>query len=202
MLALITLQQLKDHLGISGSSEDTKLTNIVNAVDTFVQTYTHRNLELASYSDIIMDGTGTNALILDDFPLDSVWSIFENNELIEEVDYDDRTESGTAGYWIADYSNSIIYNSDCWGRGRGILKVSYSAGYNPIPSDLYLACLRIGEYFYSTHGRTGVVSEGLGSYSYRLSNDLASMGGFLTIPDIVVVNILNRYRKSMINYTY
>lgn len=201
-MSLITLEQLKAHLGISGTDEDTKLTNIVNAVDDFVSTYTNRTMELTSYTDVIMDGPGTNALTLDEYPLDSVWEIYENNDFVSVVAYSDRVESGEAGYWIADYSNSIIYNSDCWTRGRGVLKISYSAGYSSLPGDLYLACLRVGEYFYSTHNKAGIRSEGLGSYSYSLSNDIGSMGGFLQVPDVVVCNILNRYKKIFINYTY
>jgi hypothetical protein len=201
-VSLITLSQLKTHLGISGSDEDTKLEAIVAATDSFVKLYTGRDLELTTYEDQIVDGTGTNAIILDQYPLDSIWEIYENNEFVSVVTYANRVDSNEAGYWIKDYDNSIIYNSDCWYRGRGVYKISYSAGYSTIPSDLYYACLKVGEYFYSNHGKTGVVSEGLGSYSYRLANDLASMGGINQIPDVIVVNILARYKKLSHTYTY
>lgn len=191
-LEIVTLAQFKTYLGITSSTEDTNLQTILDAVNQFVETYCHRSFEEAEYVELY-DGTGTTSLILRHRPV---------TEITEILIYDDeitmRTEVGGDGYYYKDLASGIIMRDDLWDRGQGIITVTYTAGYTDetIPADLRYAVYELATYFRNTRKKAGMLSETLGSYSYRLAMDLGSMGGGLTIPNVVVKNILDRYRED------
>lgn len=189
-MALITVAEFKVFANISGSSEDDTLQIYVDAADQFIKTYCNRDFESTVYTNQLYDGPGTPCLVLDDYPIQSVEQILEYDETVSSIsDLDDD------GYYLKDNRTYGVYHSICWSAGRDTLKVSYTAGYSTIPSDLKLAAYLTTSYFRNMATKQGIRGESLGSYSYQLSNDIMSMGGKLIIPDVIVTNILNRYRK-------
>lgn len=197
-MALITLSELKTFLSISGTDQDTILQIYVDSANAFIINYLNRDIEETAYTDEVYDGPGTPALVLRQYPLISVEEVLVNGEA--ETESTDVTD--TEGYYIKSYDNGILYNRAFWDRGRGIIQVSYTAGYTTIPGDLKHASLAVAGYFRNMGNKTGVRSESLGSYSYSIANELAAMGSDLTIPDVVVKNILDRYRARYIGGVY
>lgn len=189
-MAIITLAELKTYLGITGTTEDSKLTTIVAATNTFVETYCNRAFEEAEYTEELYDGPGSSVLCLKNWPVSEVAEV-----IVEDTEVEERTEIDGEGYYL-DAEAGILHNNDLWNRGRGIITVTYTAGYETIPDDLKFAVLELASYFRNMSGKSGIRSESLGSYSYSLMNDLSSMGGELTIPSVVIKNILDRYKSS------
>ena len=92
-------------------------------------------------------------------------------------------------------------------------KISYMAGYVKtlsdqydtsiaLPLDLQWAACEMMAYFRNVQGRAGILSESLGSYSYRLATGISDMGGELTIPNIMIKNILDRYKDIYLEMSY
>jgi uncharacterized phiE125 gp8 family phage protein len=175
--ALITLQELKDHIGIHNSvSADAKLEGIINASSAMIASHTKRVLTTASYEQIF-DGAGANKVILHQWPVTSIIavyvdgdSVFDMNSLIPSDDY--RLEKDIM----------VSYITRVFPRGYSNIRVDYTAGYGTvspaetgdIPSDLKWACSELASWFYNStsNRRIGVVSKGkLGesvSYEQRL----------------------------------
>jgi uncharacterized phiE125 gp8 family phage protein len=196
-MALLTLEELKTHLGITDTSQDDMLQDIVDAIDPLFKGYLGRDIELTTYTSELYDGPGTNLLVLNQAPIVSVTSVLVFDTEYEAVTLEERTE-GTDGYYIKDADNAILYRWTPWPRGRGMIEVTYSAGYETIPADITLAAKIAGEYFEALHGNAGIRSEGLGSYSYSLASGIGEMYGELGIPDSRIKILLNKYRKKVI----
>ncbi len=191
-MALFTLTELKTFLGISGTTEDAQLTPMVAAVNAWVLKYLDRGIEKTTYTGELYDGTGTASLILRNYPVSAVTKVLIENEELKAVDYDDRVESGTDGYWIKDADTGILFRSSCWPRGRGLIKVSYTAGYDEIPDDLKYCCYRIASYLRNVQKKPGLVAESLGSYSYSLAGP---QSGLDIIQASGVGEILDHYKR-------
>jgi uncharacterized phiE125 gp8 family phage protein len=193
-MALITLAELKTFMSVTDASQDTLLQIFVDSTDAFVKNYTHRALESAEYTAEIYDGPGTPMLTLKEYPVTEIDEIIQWDEEVELST--DITDSD--GYYLKD-DYGIVYHRTCWDRGRGIITATYTAGYATIPSDLKHACLACATFFVNMSNKQGITHENLGSYSYSLASGLV---GDLTIPDIVVKNILDRYKRSMIGIMF
>ena len=74
-MALCTVQNVKDALGISGSSQDSLITFFVNGANTAIKRYCRSNLEQATYTDYL-DGTGLNSILLRETPVQSITNIW------------------------------------------------------------------------------------------------------------------------------
>lgn len=193
-MAIITLAEAKTHIGITGTSEDTSLQQIVDAVNVFVGTYCHRTFESATYTEELYDGSGGPELVLKNYPIITITEI-----LVDTEEVDERTDVGEEGYYIKNANNGILYNNAGWSRGRGNIQITYTAGYATVPNDLKYACLAMAAYFRNMKGKDGIMSESLGSYAYSIASGLNNMLGELTIPSVIIKNILDRYKK-IINY--
>lgn len=76
--ALSTLSRAKSFLGISGDSQDTKLTILLNAGTAFFETFLKRRLLSQTYTQEVYDGTGTPTLVLKQFPVTALATLEVN----------------------------------------------------------------------------------------------------------------------------
>lgn len=196
-MALLELSDLKDHLEITDSSEDSKLQDIVDSIDPYVKGYLQRDIEETTYTSELYDGPGQSELVLKNYPIISVSSVIIYTTSYDSVTLEERSD-GTDGYFIKDSESGILCRINLWPRGRGIIEVTYTAGYSTIPSDITLACKLIGEYFYTMDGTAGIRSESLGSYSYSLASGIGDMYGDIGIPDVRIKALLSRYRRKVV----
>jgi hypothetical protein len=207
----VTLAEAKAHIGISGSSEDTSLGVIVDAVNAFIPTYCNRKFDETTYDRELYNGSGQAALVLKQRPVVEITEVLVRGEAIELRSEDPDTNQ--LGYYYFDLAEGIIYNNRIWERGRGIIQISYTAGYVssvsdqydpsiPLPLDLKFAACEMVSYFRNVKGKAGILSESLGSYSYRLATGVGDMGGELTIPNVIIKNILDRYKDIYLEMSY
>lgn len=82
----------------------------------------------------------------------------------------------------------------CWPQGEGVVKVAYTAGYNPIPPDLAYACQMMVEYMVRNLPYGGMLQEEhIGAYGYSLIKQ-AQKGGIPELGSLAIT--LGRYRDS------
>lgn len=67
--ALTTLDRAKSFLGISGDSQDTRLTIMINQITGSIEQFLSRKLLSQVYTNEEYDGTGTDTLVLKQYPV-------------------------------------------------------------------------------------------------------------------------------------
>lgn len=67
--ALTTLARAKSFMGVSGDSEDTVITILINQATGFIESFLNRNLLSQTYTEQEYDGTGTDTLVLKHQPV-------------------------------------------------------------------------------------------------------------------------------------
>jgi hypothetical protein len=207
----VTLAEAKAYLGITTSTEDTSLGVTIAAVNAFIPTYCNRIFDETTYDRELYNGSGQASLVLKNRPVIEITEVLVRGEEIE-LRSDDQTEDQT-GYYYFDLADGIIYNNNIWERGRGIIQISYTAGYVKalsdqydtsiaLPLDLQWAACEMVAYFRNVQGKAGILSESLGSYSYRLATGINDMSGELTIPNVMIKNVLDRYKDIYLEMSY
>jgi len=150
--ALTTLAQAKSHLSISPSDslQDARIEMFINAASEKIERYTNRLLVSQGTIEELQHGRRENILLLKHWPIIAVSEI--------SIDY---TAAHTApanvlvatDYTISDDLNSVLLINSTFPVGFNNVKISYTAGYVTIPSDLELACLWLVEWYYLSRTR-------------------------------------------------
>lgn len=196
--ALTTLERLKKYLGIelSDTSQDFKLEFLINAASEEIETVVGRKLGKKNHIEYY---TGTNrlTLMLKNYPVISINSIKENDELITEV-Y--RVDSETAvvskkTLWVkAGIYKGVTPNLY---QGEENFEIDYVAGYvlpkdeteedsRTLPYDLENAIIQMisGQFNISSQGGEGLKAFKISDVSWQWDKDYMQS----------VLSIVNRYR--------
>jgi|WetSurMetagenome_2_1015567.scaffolds.fasta_scaffold06367_7 hypothetical protein len=190
-MSTISLSDVKTYLGITDTSEDDKLNTLIAATNLTIDKYVGWTLAETEYTDEIYDGPGTEALCLKNRPITEIAEITVFDIAVEEV-----TNYYDYGWYLKDNDSGIVWNNLCWPPGRGIIKVSYTAGFDPIPADIFLGALEMVKFYRETTEKTGILSEVLGDYSISAMTGLNNMQGELTIPSIAFKMCLDFYKET------
>lgn len=142
---LVSVADLKAFLAITSTSMDTKLTALKADIEAMVKTYCGRDLLVPStdYTEYY-DGDGSLQLIVNQRPVISVASIYiDPSCLFESGTLVPNLNSGSPAELISSArklnSGIIELFSYAFLRGRRSVKITYSAGYATVPSDLQRA---------------------------------------------------------------
>jgi hypothetical protein len=134
---LCALTDIKTLLGITSSGQDALLQIIKDSVEQYVKTRCGRDFLVASYTEY-HDGDDFNVLRVLQRPIvsiDSIYSdparLFTDASLIPSSDIIDDPRSKTLGF-----VELLTYK---FLKGIKATKITYSAGYATIPSDLSMA---------------------------------------------------------------
>lgn len=135
---LATLQDLKDFLKMTETTDDDKLYDLLRDADAEVLERCGRNFEQATVTEY-HDGECSNRILLDEYPVASVTSVHDDvdrvygaDALIDAADYVCRIKTG-----------ELIYENGCFADGINNVKVVYVAGYATVPRDIKLACVKL-----------------------------------------------------------
>lgn len=126
-MAIATLAQLKEFLGIVDTDEDAVLTYLLNAANSQVAKYIGYDPE----SQVVIetrDGNGRYALVLaHPHPL------AVSGVKIDGVDVPMRADPTGSG-WFFDASRNMLWVCGSWSFNKGVgnIEVTYTAGYNPM----------------------------------------------------------------------
>jgi uncharacterized phiE125 gp8 family phage protein len=175
--ALTTLDATKTYLKIEliDTSEDALFESLINAVSDQIENYCRRKLRERTYTDEEYDGTDNCNLLLSQFPVSSVSDVKIDDVSIDPSEYKIRKDTGI-----------LVRTNSRWPEGVMNIKVTHVSGYNPVPSDLELACKHMVMFYYKTD----------------ISNFSKTFGeGFMIRPEAFppqVRMLLDGYRKAMI----
>ncbi len=181
--ALTTLQRAKSFLDIAGDSKDTILTILINQATGSIETMINRRLLRQTYTDEQYDGTGSNTLVLKQWPLISVTRLQVNTsgdatpswETIDTSRYhvysDGRIvlQSPVGGFLDIDAGNFLAAPNK--------YRATYVAGYlinfdqendpaqHTLPGDLEYACLKLAGAMINSRKAEGISSARVGDVS-------------------------------------
>jgi len=184
--ALTTLARTKAFLGIGSDKHDTILIMLVNQASGFIERYLKRSLLSQTYTNEEYDGSGTNTLVLKQFPVTAVASLQVNT-----------SGDSTASWQTIDTKNYFSYED-----GRIMLnnpvagfldqdagtfiphpqkyRVTYTAGYlidfdnentpgsHTLPEDIEYACLKLVSALFNTRRAEGYTQARVGDQSMSM----------------------------------
>lgn len=175
------LDDFKEHLDIDATdtSKDNFLTNVLNAAWKAAVNYIGYDLTATDYIEYY-DGDASDTILLDNYPIISIASIYEDisrtfasDTLIAATDYVFYEKTGkvqkvpsSTGYVVV----GIPVSFSVFGRGVQNVKVSYRAGYSSIPYDANRAVILLGAWYAQRAGTEGKTAETLGGKTVQYDN--------------------------------
>lgn len=182
---LVTLDNLKTFLGISGSGQDDLLNLLNEQASAMVEKKCMRTFEETTYTEEEYDGTGEKELILKQFPVTSTTTFkLEVNNALDNTD--DWEEIDTDDYWV-DNDQGIVTKITEFMCGKQRYRVTYSAGYATIPYDLQYVVMQLVSLFLNKRRGAGLKSETLGDHTVTFEGMLSENDG--------LYKMLDSYRK-------
>jgi hypothetical protein len=183
---LISLTEFKNHIGLSGTTDDTTITVYLNAISEWVKEYLGRAIEKQTDISEYFDGDNIkDAIFLNNYPVISFrWLKYKSgtnsDPLFKDFDIDDYQRDDEAGIIYVDVMYSGIRN----------INVVYTAGYETadIPNAIKVACMKLVAKIYNKRRSDGYSSE-------EISNARVEWDKFLT-QDIEL--LLAPYKKKRI----
>lgn len=144
-MALCTLDEVKQYLGIETTSSDVLLTSLIDNASEFISNYTNRVFEITDYSEI-RDGSGNAKIPVYYSPITELTSV-----IIAGVTYD------------AKKTPNLIYfdNGNIFPIGIMNVTLNYKAGFASTPLDVKQACIELVSYKYKQKDRIGLNSKTL-----------------------------------------
>ncbi len=188
--AWVSLAETKEFMGISGSSDDDLLTSLINYCFSALEDYLGRQIKSRTYTEERYDGDGTDTLIVYQYPITAISSIyddpslgFNSDTLIDSDDYliDDQDRYPGRIRLAGEDALSLSF-----AKGKTNIKITYTAGYVTIPNTLKFGLLTYITSAYNKRKGHGTVVQSLGGQSVTWER----MG----IPR-EVKDIINDYKK-------
>lgn len=174
--ALTTLANTKTYLGVSGGSEDSLLTLLINSASAWIERRCDRTFKKTSYTEYLR-GTGSEHLFLKGYPIIGSVVLAENtsgdaSDDFQTLSSDDFWAFTDEGYLEAD---GFTFTP----RPRAYRAV-YEAGYIvqggvvtgeniALPDDLEMACWKLVAGIYNQRKAEGTQSQSLGDYSVQFA---------------------------------
>lgn len=149
---LVSLSEVKSYLKISALdlSKDNVLQGWISDVSRSIETYCENKIRKQSVLDELHNGDGTSELWTMFSPVTAIYGATENDKLAS-VQY--RNSPLDAWTNLATDARTLLVDPNeaqfielydiVFPTGRSNIKVSYYAGYDPVPSDIKLVCLEM-----------------------------------------------------------
>lgn len=172
-MSLVTLADYKTALGISGVTEDAKLTQYSLEIDDRVKSFLGYDIEQATYTNEIYDGDGTQYLFPKNIPVTTLTKleVYEGLDSLLAEDWEEWTVAGKEYTRIVlqDGGLIIFIDGNCFPDGEQNVRITYVAGYTSVtlPQDIQGVCKELMRIKYDKidKGKLGVSSMSLGSGS-------------------------------------
>jgi hypothetical protein len=186
-MRLTSLEAVKRFIGITDTTNDVLLGELLDGVSASIETDLRRHIALGTYSDKFdIDYDYTEDLQLGEYPIQSIVALTDNGVLLTENTHYYWTEAG----YIRRLSKgtTLSVSGYFFTVGAQIVEVTWVAGYEPIPDDIQLIAKKLVSQIYNTGDAGPYQSEKIGDYSYKVLQDMK-------IGDPFLESTLNRYRK-------
>lgn len=180
-MSITTLEAVKAYAGVTSTTTDSVLQNLVNSVSAVLAAYCNRHTFYASTYTALRDGTGNASLLLANFPLRSVMSVVIDERSVQMSDH------GGPGYDYVRGGRTVFLRGYAFTRGLRNVKIEYLAGYDaddggtfPVPSELKLAANMYITTRYRERDKLGISSKSLAGESVSFSDNRIGGAGTLT----------------------
>lgn len=195
----ISREDLADHLHLADGAldDDDAALQAVDAACDMIRDLTGQMFNRVADDEILMDGTGTDALLLPELPVEEVSSVVVTGE----EDFTGYTYTlHDSGVLLRSYNTENVSGWDgCaahhglrWPKGRNNIAITYTHGYTDaeFPRSVRMLALKLAETFYRSRP-AGLVSETLGQHSVNY----ASEGTFLSPGEQLIIR-KHTYRRQ------
>lgn len=181
---LYTVDELKENLGITSTTQDALLFGLVRSSSDFIENSLNRKLTFKTYTESFYPQDLANFLILKEFPVLSISSI-----VIDGITLDPTT-AGYANYTIE--TGGVVRRLDggTFPRGPILTTVVYKAGMITIPEDIRMAVKKIAIYEYTRRLKSGLLAETIGDYKIVFERQSI-------LEDPIVSSVISRYTKRV-----
>ncbi len=183
-MAIGTLTEYKTTRGIAHTGFDTRITFALEASESAMEKFCGvTDFGSATYTDEAYDGENIADIWLANWPVTAVSAVkirFCGTLVVQDstsYTYDPRgiliRDGSGPGFVYTDESPEAgYYSAGCvWPKGRRNVLVTYTAGRNPIPSDLKQIQYEMVDAIRASAGRDPAMqSENIESYSYTLQS--------------------------------
>lgn len=146
--SLATLADLKESLGITTNTYDNLLIRKLNQATDTIERYcglnTNQHFASTTYTDEEYDGTDSNQLVLKNRPIITFTSLSRRNTITNQSSWD---TVNTQDYFVDSGAGVLDLLFTALGYWN-YYKVTYTAGYATIPSDLAEACITLAGFLY------------------------------------------------------
>jgi hypothetical protein len=184
----VSRTDLGDYLNRDLSTDDAALA-AVDAASEVCRTIAEQTFNQVDDEDIVLDGTGTDALLLPEFPVIDIMDVTENDEPLVVTDDYKLNSNGILFRMPTVVENGSVQTvRRSWLCGRQNIAVTYSHGYADadLPRDVRMVALSLAARIYQ---QGPAVFETLGQTSVRYAG-----------PAMDLTNgekaILRKYRRS------
>lgn len=145
--ALTTLADVRESLGIDAgdTSSDNIIKRKINQATEIIEGYTQRRFASTVYTDEYYDGSLRDQLLLRQYPVITFTSLSARDTSQNDNDFN----TVDANQYFVDSNSGIIEAVSGFYGGFDRWKVTYTAGYATIPSDLAEAAATLAAYFVS-----------------------------------------------------
>jgi hypothetical protein len=140
--ATTTTSRFKDYAEVSGSSDDTLITILINQVTEFIENYTGRRFKQTAYTNEEYDGTGNHKLILKQYPVSTFTNLQERSTRQNE---DDWNVLDSKDYFVELSTGVITLIPYEFIPGTRLYRANYTAGYNFDNSTTFLENTEAGD---------------------------------------------------------
>lgn len=186
--AIVSVGDLKNYMGIDTPIYDEKLTMIVNAMTDYIESRCGRRFKSTAYIEYV-NGDDSDALQMKQYPITAIASVEENSNTDNTGNW--ATLSSTEYFNIGtDLDAGIIRKTCKTFKGTANYRVTYTAGYITLPSDLKYACYMLASEAFNRSRSAGVKSESLGDHSITFES--------ISMENDNVEKIIQKYRKYTI----
>lgn len=152
-VALATVEQVKQYLGINNENDDALLQRLVTSAGDWIQQWCNRNFGIDTYTDKF-DGTGLYQYMFANYPVLSISQVMVNTVVVPAA-----TSQNDVGYVFTD--RRLILRDYNFAKGLLNCSVTYSAGFAEVPPEISQACVEICVHRYKERDRIGLTSKGL-----------------------------------------
>jgi hypothetical protein len=158
---LTTIDALKEYMGDISSLNDVLLTRIVGAASDAINSYCGRTFESTVYTDELYDGSGTDVLVLRNFPAITLTTVKEGGSALT-IGTDPYGASSGDVYLNADEGTIVRPFSRFW-KYRKYYSITYTAGFTTIPASIVQACLDMSALMVREKDHAGLSSKNSGT---------------------------------------
>lgn len=192
--AIVTLDEVKEALDISGGDHDAKLNGYINRATGMIEAYCQRRFAQTTYTNEEYDGTDGPYLFLRNYPVTTLSSVaYRSNDDLSNPSFTSLETTLFSMETQGGRDRGAILYTPGFRTGHRAYRVSYIAGYAAadMPYDLREACVQLVAHMFNARKSNPLLkSETLGQYSYT-KDSVAKMG---LIKALGLNEVLDMYR--------